>query len=260
MKIAVNLRLYVKGKIGGLENYIRHIVPALDARQSAAGSPLIVFAHVKEAGNVRELAPAAHVIPVVHDNAVAAMESELARGNFDLLFCPLLVLDPMKVKIPSAVMMPDLQHEFFPGILRFEHPRNGDRQTYRPSTIHATQIFTLSEHAKKTIVDNFRIDPAKIQVIYLDVDDEFRGFQPGGPPQRFGHCIFPRSLCFIPLISGRTRIIAICSKRVQDPGGKRPESRLLYSRELKQGGEQVRKQKRETRARENVFLPGYVDR
>jgi glycosyltransferase involved in cell wall biosynthesis len=258
MRIAVNLRLYVKGEIGGLENYIRHVVSALDAKQSVAGSPLTIFAHVKEADNVRELAPEATIVPVVHDTAVAAMESELARGNFDLLFCPLLVLDPMKVKIPSAVMMPDLQHEFFPEFFDSDTLK-WRRQTYRPSTIHATQIFTLSEHAKKTIIDNFRVDPAKIEVIYLDVDDEFRDFQPSEASAAFRALQLPEQFLFYPANFWPHKNHANLLHAFKILLARRPNLGLVLTG-AETGSESVRKLIKELELQRNIFLPGYVDR
>src|SRR6185369_1348196 len=196
MRIAVNLRLYVKGKIGVLENYVRHIVSGVHKAQESAGSRLTIFAHRTEVENVREIAPEARIVPVIHDTAIETIEAELATGSYDLLFCPLLVLDPLRPKIPSAVMIPDLQHEFFPEFFESDTLK-WRRQTFRPSTINATHIFTLSNHAKNTIVDKFRADPEKIEVIYLDVDGEFRQ-SPAEPSEAFQRLGLPSEYLFYP--------------------------------------------------------------
>ena len=197
MRIVVNLRTFVAGKIGGLENYVRQIVAGLDRLQTSQNEPLTIFAHEAEVENVAALAPGARIIPVVHESAVKTMEAELEAKPYDLLFCPLLVLDPMRPKIPSAVMMPDLQHEFFPDFFD-DNTLRWRRQTYRPSTAYASQIYTLSEHAKTTIVQKFRADPDKIEIIYLDVDDEFRRPLPDQPSEAFRKLALPEEYLFYP--------------------------------------------------------------
>ena len=122
---------------------------------------MTLFAQRDEVANVQAIAPGARVIPVVHETAVETMEAELATGNYDLLFCPPLVLDPLRPGIPSATTRPDLQYEFFPEFFE-SSTLKWRRQIFRPSTIYAAHIFTLSQHAKDTIVDKFRADPEKI--------------------------------------------------------------------------------------------------
>jgi glycosyltransferase involved in cell wall biosynthesis len=173
MNLAVNLRLYVKGEIGGIENYVRNVIAGIAANQKALNADWTVFAHESQIAHVAEIAPGARIVPVIHETATRQIEQELERGRYDLLFCPLLVLDPLRVKVPSAVTVPDLQHEFFPEF--FDHDTlHWRRQTFRPSVHHANAVFTISEYSKKTIVDRFGIDPGKLTVVGLDVDEEFR--------------------------------------------------------------------------------------
>src|SRR5713226_10545926 len=110
MKIAVNLRLYWKGKIGGIENYVRQVVAGIAASQSARNRELTVFAQQPEMEHVRDFSPGAKIVDVSREPAGQTIEEELQRG-YDLLFCPLLILDPLKPGLPSAVTIPDLQHE-----------------------------------------------------------------------------------------------------------------------------------------------------
>jgi glycosyltransferase involved in cell wall biosynthesis len=173
MNIAVNLRQYFKGKIGGLENYVRHVLGGVARDHARKNRQLTIFADPSEAKNIREFAPAAVILPVSRQSAATAIAAELETGKYDLFFCPLLVLEPLTPQIPSAVMIPDLQHEFLPEFFDAEVLR-WRRQTYQPSAFRADIVFTLSEHAKTTLVDKFGISQDKIQVIYLDVDEEFR--------------------------------------------------------------------------------------
>src|SRR4051812_19616187 len=111
MRLAVNLRLYVKGQIGGIENYVRHVVRAIAQQQQAAQAEWTVFGIESELQNVGEFAPGASLFPVTHETAEMTIAEELRRSSYDLLFCPLLVLDPLQRIIPSVITIPDLQHE-----------------------------------------------------------------------------------------------------------------------------------------------------
>jgi glycosyltransferase involved in cell wall biosynthesis len=258
MRIAVNLRTYVNGKIGGLENYVRQIVGGIDRVQTAANEPLTIFAHKSEIGNVSAIAPGARVIPVVHETAVKTMEAELETGSYDLLFCPLLVLDPMRPNIPSAVMMPDLQHEFFPEFFE-ENTLKWRRQTYRPSTSFATHIYTLSQHAKSTIVDRFRTDPDKIEIIYLDVDDEFRLPLPAQPSEAFRKLGLPEEYLFYPANFWPHKNHTNLLKALRVVIEKRPNLGLVLSGD-NTGLDRVKQEIADLGLERNVSLVGYVDR
>ena len=173
MRIAVNLRQYFKGQIGGMENYVRNILSRLDSEQLTISVQLTIFVQHDQAGHVREFAPGAELIEVRHDTAMATMATTLKERDFDLLFCPLLVLEPLFVSIPTAVMMPDVQHEFYPEFFE-QAVLNWRKETYRPTAMHADVLFTLSNHAKQTILEKYGTPAEKVEVISLDVDQEFR--------------------------------------------------------------------------------------
>ncbi len=167
MRIAVNLRQYFKGKIGGLENYVRNILHSLDSER------LTIFVHEEEAQHVREFVPSAEIIKIRHETGLATIAATLKQREFDLFFCPLLVLEPLVVAIPTAVFMPDVQHEFYPeffdqGVL------NWRKENYPLTTSRVDVLFTPSEHTKQTIIEKYGSTAAKIQVVWHDVDDEFR--------------------------------------------------------------------------------------
>ena len=172
MNIAINLRQYFKGKIGGMENYVRHVVGGILARQDIFHE-VAIFVLESEAPHVREFAPCARLIALPLTEGVDRIERELESGNYDLLFCPLLVLEPLRSKIASAVTIPDLQHEYYP---EFFSPAllAWRKQNYRPSVHIADVIFTISAYSKRSIVEKLAIEAAKVIVVDLDVDEEFR--------------------------------------------------------------------------------------
>jgi glycosyltransferase involved in cell wall biosynthesis len=191
MRIAVNLRQFYKGKIGGMENYVRNVLAGLQHHA------MTIWVHEDEVENVRAFAPNATIIGITHQQGASAIEKGLRAGAFDLFFCPLLVLEPLVVDIPSAVMMPDVQHEFFPEF--FEAPvLQWRRQTYGPSALNTDVLFTLSEHAKSTIVEKFQIDPAKIAVIHLDADSTFKNAPKSTPSDAFLALKLPQKYLYFP--------------------------------------------------------------
>ncbi len=191
LRIAINLRQYYKGKIGGMENYVRNVLAGLQHHS------LTIWVHAEEVENVRAFCPRAEIVGITHQQGAAAIEKGLKAASYDLFFCPLLVLEPLVVDQPSAVMMPDVQHEFFPeffdqAVLQWR------RQTYGPSALNTDVLFTLSEHAKSTIVEKFRIAPEKIIVIHLDADADFRKPVPDSPSPGFLQLKLPARYLYFP--------------------------------------------------------------
>ncbi|HUS05459.1 MAG TPA: glycosyltransferase [Bryobacteraceae bacterium] len=258
MKIAINLRTYVKGKIGGLENYVHNVVQGIAASQHRRRDALTIFTHKTEVDNVRQLSPDARIVPVVHDTALGVIEAELERGGYDLLFCPLLVLDPLKPKIPSAVMIPDLQHEFFPDFFD-ANTLQWRRQNYRPSTIYASRIFTLSEHSKQTIVDKFRVSPEKIEVIYLDVENEFKDRVKGQASETFLKLGLPPEYLFFPANFWPHKNHSNLLRALQTLILRHPHLGLALTG-ASSGQQQIRAQVQELGLEKNVVFAGYLDR
>ncbi len=168
MNIAVNLRTFVQGNIGGLEAYVRHLI----ARMAARGHRMALFVSPGQVQNVREFAPDSQLISAGKSNANWKLRTLLSSGSCDILFCPLLTLEPLSSPIPSAVMIPDLQHEFFPEFFTPE-ALAWRRCSYRPSALQADVVFTLSDHARGTIEEKLGVDPSKIIVTHLDAGDDF---------------------------------------------------------------------------------------
>ena len=197
MHLAVNLRSFAKGKIGGMENYVRRVAGGIAERQRATGEKLTIFASEAEVVNVARMAPGAGVIGVNEDNAERTIEAALKSGTYDLLFCPLLVLEPLRPGIPSAVTIPDLQHEFYPEF--FDRATlEWRRERFGRSARHADVVFTLSEYSKSTIVERLGVDSRKVVVTELDADEEFG--RPASPESKrtFEALGLPREYVYYP--------------------------------------------------------------
>ncbi|MFN0101027.1 MAG: glycosyltransferase [Bryobacteraceae bacterium] len=252
MRIAVNLRQYYKGKIGGMENYVRNVLAGL------GNHALTIWVHEDEVENVRDFAPSADIIGITHQQGADAIEKGLQAGSFDVFFCPLLVLEPLVVGLPSAVMMPDVQHEFFPEFFE-QQVLQWRRQTYGPSALNADVLFTLSEHAEATIVEKFRIDPEKIVVIHLDADPEFRKPLPDRPSRAFQDLKLPAKYLYFPANfwphknhGNVVRALQIAIERGED-------LHLVLSGSPA-GGEKLQEEVKRLGLRDRVHFKGYLDK
>src|ERR1017187_2351581 len=91
--IAVNLRSFVKGAIGGLEEVVAHLIPALDRHESGQGRKLLVFCQPNQEDNVRQIASSAEIVSI--QNTPEGIRSHQMETPHRLLFCPLMVLEPI---------------------------------------------------------------------------------------------------------------------------------------------------------------------
>lgn len=259
MHIAINLRHFVGGEIGGLENYVRHVVRGVADAQVTRGQALTVFSRRSEVDNIAGFAPGARVLPVPHVTAEACLTAEIANADYALLFCPLLTLEPSEPKIPSAVMVPDLLHEFYPDhfgadILEWR------RRHYRPSVEWADVVFTLSEESRATIVERFDVDPDKIVVIHLDVGAEF-----AAPLDRQANSVAPRidlpeDYLYYPANYWPHKNHAALLRAFRELVDRRPSLHLVLTGASATGEERVRAAIEELGLRSRVHILGYVAR
>lgn len=92
--------------------------------------------------------------------------------KLDLYFCPVGILDPRPVPVPSVYTLADIQDSFFP---QFFTRRSllARRIHYRNSVKMADRVITHSEFSKDTLVKRYRTDPRKVIKISLSVDKDF---------------------------------------------------------------------------------------
>jgi glycosyltransferase involved in cell wall biosynthesis len=256
VNIAVNLRLFTRGEIGGLENYVRHVVGGIAADQNRNGHPLTILARQSEVANVREIAPNARVVPVADE---IEAEAELNRGSYDLLFCPLLVLEPLRPSIPSAVMIPDVQHEFFPEFFDAATLR-WRKRTYRASALHADVVYTLSEHARQTIVATYGVDPSKVEVIYLGVDPEFDEPPTAAAEACFRQLGLPQDYLYFPANFWPHKNHSTLLRAMQRLVRRFPDLGLVCTGAPGTGTDRIKKEIARLGLRKNVQLLGYQDR
>jgi glycosyltransferase involved in cell wall biosynthesis len=259
MNVAVNLLQYFHGRIGGIENYVRHVVGGLARHQEARGHDLRIFVLESEADNVRRFAPGAGIVALRQQTASRQLEEQLASGRTQLLFCPLLVLEPLRPNTSSAVMIPDLQHEYYP---EFFSPQilAWRKQNYGPSARNADVIFTISEHSRQTIIEKLGVPGEKIVAMGLDVDDEFRQAPAPEAVAAFGALELPARYIYYPanFWPHKNHQNLLRALRLLIEEGHRDLHLVLTG--AQHGASEVRKQIAALGLRGSVRLLGYQDR
>lgn len=165
MRLGINLRQCNPRKIGGMENYTRQIIAGL----AAAGHQLWLFLPDVAWDTFAEMPERITKIRIGSEATLLAAMHDL---RLDVWYCPLLVLEPRFCPIPTAITIPDLQHEFFPEFFSAE-VLAWRRENFAVSARIANVIFTLSEHAKETIVKTFDVDPGKVVITHCDIGADF---------------------------------------------------------------------------------------
>src|SRR5690606_20364728 len=114
MHIAVHLRRYAAGRIGGQENIVRHLLGALAEQPLTDDQRITLLGREAESGGLRELAPDAELAFVDDEADERRIHQTLVDRGVDLLVGALMQIEPAVPPIPSVVLIPDLQHEYLP--------------------------------------------------------------------------------------------------------------------------------------------------
>ena len=170
MRIAINTRLLVKGKMDGIgwftyettrrivEAHPEHTFYLLFDRQ-----PVLDFVFADNAVPVVLLPPARH--PVLWWMFFeVAVSMALKRYHIDLFLSPDGFL-PLHSNVPSLAVIHDINFEHFNDNLRPSHQRFMTHFFPRYAR-HATRIATVSEYSKKDISKTYGIDSKRIEVVY----------------------------------------------------------------------------------------------
>jgi glycosyltransferase involved in cell wall biosynthesis len=188
----------VPGVMGGSETYARELTKAL-ARVGELEYRVFVPPGAEDAGgglptSVVSAYGAARSAP----GRLAAMaRAALAPGRLrdamrieelDAIHFPFTVMLPSPGPVPAATTILDLQHE--------EHPEFFSRtqllyrrRFYRRPLLQSRMVITISEHARRTILDRHPLDPERVRAIHLAVDHDT--FTPDGRPREAAFLLYP---------------------------------------------------------------------
>jgi glycosyltransferase involved in cell wall biosynthesis len=189
--IGISMLTLVPGLMGGSETYARQLVAALGrvgeldyrvfvppgAADAGDGLPTTV---VDEYGSARSQAgrTAAMVRAAI---APGRLRQALRTHELDAIHFPFTVMLPAPGAVPAVTTALDLQHE--------EHPEFFSRtqllyrrRFYRRPIEQSRIVITISEHARRTILERHGFEPERVRAIHLAVDHDT--FTPDGRPRQ----------------------------------------------------------------------------
>lgn len=170
MRIGVNLLAVIPGKIGGMEQYVRNLIAY--SIQIGDHNQWFLFLTKTNYHTFPNHPKIQKVMIYDHLDAHKQFHGWIRSLRLDLWFCPLLVLNPFDVSIPSVINIPDIQHEFYPQF--FDAPSLQWRKTtYQSSSLKANAVLTLSEYSRQSIIAKFGVPPHRVHAIHLDSAHEF---------------------------------------------------------------------------------------
>ena len=169
MKLGINLVPLFPGKIGGAEQYIRNIINIMQKEESL---DIYLFVNEYAYGTFEETENLHKYVIELEKPHTPQLQQYIDSLSLDVWFCPLFHLIPEDCSIPSAVMIFDIQQEYYPE--NFSKYELQERRKQTSNTLKkANKILTISEFSKKTIIEKYNISPEKIAVTYLDADHCF---------------------------------------------------------------------------------------
>jgi glycosyltransferase involved in cell wall biosynthesis len=177
--IGISMLTLVPGVMGGSETYARELTRALaqvgeleyrvfvppGAADAGGGLPTV---EVAEYGAARS-APGRLAAMARAFVSPGRLHRAMGFDQLDGVHFPFTVMLPAPGRTPAATTILDLQHE--------EHPKFFSRaqllyrrRFYRRPILEAQQVITISEHARRTILDRYPLDPERVHAIHLAVD------------------------------------------------------------------------------------------
>lgn len=173
-RLGVNLLYLVPGEVGGSEIYARYLLSAL--RDVAPGLELVVYAGPEAVEVLAEepWAKGAELVaaPVRSRAKPLRVAAELTwlplrarRDRIDLLHS-LGTTSPAVCPVPAVVTVLDLIYHHYPETFP-RASRLGLRLVIPAGARRADRVIAISEAAKRDLVETLRLDPAKIDVVYL---------------------------------------------------------------------------------------------
>lgn len=123
----------------------------------------------------------------IYDIDIRKVYSEIFRGtlNFhrydiDAVHFPFTTIHPgyLNIDLPVILTVADIQQEYYPEFFD-EKTIKGRMVSYRPSAERADVIIAISEYTKKTLIEKYKINPAKIVVAYIGCSKDFKKIDDG---------------------------------------------------------------------------------
>ncbi len=177
MRIGIDARMFGPESTTGIGAYIKNLIEELLLIDNK--NEYVLF--LKEPVYSSYICPNERVKKVKVDIPWYSLSEQLKfpfilfKENLDLVHFPhfnAAVFYPKKF----IVTVHDITPRFFPGPLAKKNilRRIGYNLVFKLSVLRAKKIITISEHTKNNLINYYKINPNKIEITYLGVNDSFQ--------------------------------------------------------------------------------------
>jgi glycosyltransferase involved in cell wall biosynthesis len=152
MRVGIEARFIEFGASGGIAPLLQNVLSALVQRNP--GHEFFVYGTIFNRGLVDPHAAnvVTEALPLDLGSAWRSLDARLARDKVDVLFRSYPVLDTLEFPLNrQIVLIPDLQHDFFPEFFGAENLKQR-RAAFERFLGQAGAIGTISEYARETIL------------------------------------------------------------------------------------------------------------
>jgi glycosyltransferase involved in cell wall biosynthesis len=171
-RLAVNA-IFLQRQMGGLETYVRELLPALLARDERLEITVFVtsagreaLAHEPWAGRVRFVSPGILRVPATKALAELTAVGRLADAADAQIVHSIAMIGPLRSRAASVVTVADViwlrEPDAVPPLTRLLW-----RTAVPLGARHARRVITLSEASRREISEDLRIDASRIDVVPL---------------------------------------------------------------------------------------------
>ncbi len=178
MRIAINTRLLLKGKMDGIGWFT-----AETARRMVLAHPEHTFYFFFDRKPAPEFIFAPNVVPVVLQPQARlpilwylffewSVPLALRRYNIDIFLSPDGMI-PLRTKVPTVSVIHDINFEHSPDNLKPMHQRFFTK-FYPQYARCSTRVATVSEYSKHDICDIYHIPDDKVDVVYDGANENYR--------------------------------------------------------------------------------------
>lgn len=264
MRIAINTRLLLKGKMDGIGWFT-----AETARRMVINHPEHHFFFFFDRKPDQAFIYGANVTPIVLCPQARhpvlwylyfewATPRALKKYKIDLYLSPDGMM-PLHPKVPTLTVIHDLNFEHATGNLKPSHQRYMGYYFQRFAR-NATRVATVSSYSKKDIAETYGIDPSKIDVVY---DGAHSNYHPHSDKEkaatrhRFSNdCPY---IIFISTILKRKNLanLLIAFDKVKQQG--HPDLKLIVVGSRVWWQDELAEAYDNMQHREDVIMPGHVD-
>lgn len=187
MKVGISAIGFKPGEMGGTETYFRNLLHYLQlidhdntykiiCNSSSNKGQFSFFSTAIETKIYNNTKPSCGwFIRGVLRNTIKIDVFKLALDGLklDLIHFPFTIMSPIGLNTPTVLTFWDMQHEFYPEFFPDEELQRR-RASYKPSAERATRIIVSAEFTKRCLVEKYRIDADKIDVVYTGYGPEYR--------------------------------------------------------------------------------------